>query len=207
MEIDQIIKKISKQQDEILSNLNFESIDVYLFLKNEYMKGNILNNFVFQFVFRSYYRLDNAGLSDQIKKHYFKLLSDKQINLKSILLELYEIPTLKGKSTIQFSFTTKLLHTIDSGYPIFDSEVGKVFNMRVSGADRDTKIASCVKIYDSLRIYYTELIKEEEIREVVSKFRQKFNVDTEKMSDAKILDFIIWSLGKLELKKINKKIK
>ena len=85
MEIAQIIKKIFEQQDEILSNLNFESIDVYLFLKNEYEKGNILNNFVFQFVFRSYYRLDSAGLSDKIKKHYFELLAGKQTKLERIL--------------------------------------------------------------------------------------------------------------------------
>ncbi|MBA3047363.1 hypothetical protein KKC83_01555 [Patescibacteria group bacterium] len=201
MEIAQIIKKIFEQQDEILSNLNFESIDVYLFLKNEYEKGNILNNFVFQFVFRSYYRLDSAGLSDKIKKHYFELLAGKQTKLERILSELYEIPTLRSNNTIQFSFATKLLHTIDNNFPIFDSEVGKIFNMGVIGVGRDAKIASCIKIYDSLKIYYTELKKEEKIKEVISKFRQKFNVDTEKVSDTKILDFIIWSLGKLELKK------
>ena len=201
MEIDQIIKKIFKQQDKILSNLDFESIDVYLFLKDEYKKGNILNNFVFQFVFRSYYGLDNAGLSDKIKKSYFELLADKQAKLEYILLELYEIPTLKGKNTIQFSFATKLLHTIDNDSPIFDSEIGKIFKLSVSGVDRDAKIISCIKIHDSLKINYTKLKKEKKIKEVISKFRQKFNADAEKVSDTKILDFIIWSLGKLELRK------
>jgi hypothetical protein len=201
MEIDQIIKKIFERQDEILSNLNFESIDVYLFLKNEHAKGNILNNFVFQFVFRSYYRLDSAGLSDGIKKHYFELLADKQTKLESILSALYKIPTLKGKNTIQFSFATKLLHTIDNDLPIFDSEVGKIFNLKVNGTDRNTKVTSCIKIYDSLKIFYTELRGKEKIKAIISKFRQKFNVDAGKISDTKILDFIIWSLGKLELKK------
>ena len=171
---------------------------VYLFLKNEYIKGNILNNFVFQFVFRSYYKLDGAGLSDKIKNHFFKLLSDKQTNLETILTELYAIPTLRNRNTIQFSFATKLLHTINNDLPIFDSEVGKIFNIGVSGVGRDARTASCVKIYDSLKIYYIELKKEEKIREIIIKLRQKFNVNAEKVSDTKILDFIIWSLGKLK---------
>jgi hypothetical protein len=58
--IEGIIQQIDEKQDEILSNLEFESIAVYLFLKNEYAKGNIQGNPVFQFVFRSFYRLDNA---------------------------------------------------------------------------------------------------------------------------------------------------
>ncbi|MFA6533935.1 MAG: hypothetical protein WCT37_02050 [Patescibacteria group bacterium] len=200
METDKIIKEVFERQNEIFSNLNFENIAVYLFLKDEYTKQNILNNFVFQFVFRSFYRMDSAGLSDEIKSCYFKLLANKQTKLEIILSELYKIPTLKNKKTIQFSFSTKLLHTIDNNLPIFDSEVGKIFNLKVSGKNEDEKIASCIKIYDTLKVYYLELNNAEEIKEVISKFRQRFDVDINKISNTKILDFIFWSLGKLEFK-------
>jgi hypothetical protein len=73
--IEKIIEGIEEKQDDILSNIDFESIAVYSFLKNEYAKENILDNFVFQFVFRSYYRLDNAGLSDEIKNRFFRTVS------------------------------------------------------------------------------------------------------------------------------------
>ncbi len=193
---DQIKKEIKQKQDEILSNLDFESIAVYSFIKNEYDKGNIPDNLVFQFVFRSYYRLDSAGLSDGIKNHFFKLLAEKQINIRIILSELYEIPTLKGKNTIQFSFATKLLHTIDNNKPIFDSEIAKLIKLKQDGSDKDTKIQSCIEIYNSLEILNTELKEDYEIKKVISRFRSKFNV-YEEISDAKALDFIMWSLGKL----------
>lgn len=139
MNIDHIIKEIDEKQDNILKNLSSEDIDVYSFLKNEYAKENISKNLLFQFVFRSYYGLENAGLSYELKSRYFELLADKQTNLEIILSELYEIPTAKGKHSIQFSFATKLLHTIDNNKPIYDSKVAKITNMYNEGANKNKK--------------------------------------------------------------------
>ena len=45
-----IIKEICELQDAIFLNITLESVDVYLFLKDEYKKGNIKNNTVFEFI-------------------------------------------------------------------------------------------------------------------------------------------------------------
>ena len=140
MMIEGIIQQIDEKQDEILSNLEFESIAVYMFLKNEYAKGNIQENFVFQFVFRSFYRLDNAGLSVEMKNHFFKLLAEKQTNLGVILSDLYEIPRKKGDKSMQFSFATKLLHTIDNRKPIYDTEIGSLTFSKPKRSDKNTEI-------------------------------------------------------------------
>jgi len=194
---DKIIKEIEEKQKNILSNLNSESIAVYIFLKNEYAKGKILDNFVFQFVFRTYYRLDNAGLSDGIKRRFFELLDQKQINLETILSELYEIPTLKGKKTVQFSFATKLLHTINSNKPIFALEISRVTNIRPTGSG-EAKIHSCIERYDFLEKLYLDMLQDERITNIISEFRLTFKVGDQMMSDTKVLDFIMWSLGKLK---------
>lgn len=133
--------------------------------------------------------------------HFFELLAEKKTNLETILSELYKIPTLKGKNTIQFNFATKLLHTIDKNKPIFDSGVAKLTNLKPKGSDKDTKIRSCIEIYNSLEKLHAELKEDYKIKEVISKFRSKFKVDDENISDTKVLDFIMWSLGKLEKNK------
>lgn len=199
MTTDQIIQNIIEKQDQILSNLNFEDIAVYIFIKNEYDKGDILNNFVFQYVFKSWYRIDKAGWSNEMKNCFFKLLSEKQIDLKIILSKIYEIPTLRGRNTIQFVFATKLLHTIDNEYPIFDSMVSEVTEKKVNGNNKNEKINSCIEIQNYLKELYNEKLKTDgEVKKVISEFRSKFEkVDSEKISDIKILDFIIWSLAQL----------
>jgi hypothetical protein len=198
MMIEKIISDIDEKQDEILSNLDTESVAVYIFLKKEFDKGNILNNLIFQFVFRSFYRLDNAGLSDNLKKRFFKLLAEKQTKLDIILSELYEIPTLKKYNSIQFSFATKLLHTIDNDKPIFDRYVIFLIKKKVTGHNKNEKIQSCIEIYNSLVTLNDELKKNDKIRNVILKFRTKFKVSNEEMSDTKVLDSIMWSLGKLQ---------
>lgn len=197
-----IKNEILANKDRILSYVDIESIDVYRYLRNEYKKGPINKNFVFQFVLRSYYRLDNAGLGDKIKKKYFELMADKQDNLKKILLELYRIPTSRNLNTVQFSFATKLLHTLDSSNPIFDSEVSDVIHKTVSGGNKEEKIESCLKIYESLKRTYSILLQDKEINELILKFRNKFNVDKNDMPDMKVLDSIVWSLGKLMKEKV-----
>jgi hypothetical protein len=198
MMIEKIISDIDEKQEEILSNLDNESVVVYIFLKKEFDKSNIANNLFFQFVFRSFYRLDNAGLSDNLKKHFFKLFAEKQTKLDIILSELYEIPTLKKCNSIQFSFATKLLHTIDNDKPIFDKYVTSILNKKVKGKNKNEKIQSCIEIYDSLVTLHDELKKNDKIRNVILKFRSKFKVSNEEMSDTKVLDSIMWSLGKLQ---------
>ena len=198
-----IKNEILTNQNEILLRVDIESIDVYRFLRDEYKKGSINSNNVFQFVFRSYYRLDNAGLGDALKKKYFELLANRQDNLKKILLELYRIPTLRNFNAVQFSFATKLLHTIDTNNPIFDSEVSEVIHKRVTGKNMEEKIESCLKIYDSLKSTYMMLLQDKEIKNLILKFREKFRVDENDMPDMKVLDSIVWSLGKLMKKKVN----
>lgn len=198
---EEIIREILRQQDKILSNIEAESISVYLFLKDEYAKGNVQDNTLFQFVFRSYYRLDNGGLGVNVKKRYFELLADSRNDLKEILLELYKIHTLRNRSTIQFSFATKLLHTINNNLPIFDAEVSRVLRKRVVGANREEKIQSCLEVFTFLKDVYSNLLRDEQVKKLVLRFREQFGVDKNKMSDVKILDFIIWSLGKMGIKK------
>ena len=202
-----IIKEICELQDAIFLNITLESVDVYLFLKDEYKKGNIKDNTVFQFVFRSYYRLDNAGLTDEFKKRYFELLADKQTDLKTILWDLYEFPTRRNLKAVQFSFATKLLHTLDNNKPIFDAEVARVIHESVTGGSAEEKINLCRNIYDDLIRIYSNLIKDKEIKKIISEFRKKFSVSAERMTDIKVLDFIVWSLGKLKKKKPVKRSK
>jgi len=200
---EEVIKEIFKKQDIILSKIERESIDVYLYLKKEFEKGDVKNNLVFQFVFRSFYRLDNAGLSNKLKENFFELLVNKESDLEKILEELYKIPNRKDQNTIQISFATKLLHTLDNDKPIIDAEVSQVFPKikAKTGGSKEEKIKFCLKIYEELKNIFLNLLQDEEIRKIISKFRFKFNVNRENISDIKVLDFIIWSLGKLKKEK------
>src|SRR3989338_4741846 len=153
-----------------------------LFLKNEYKKGNIKNNNLFQFVFRSYYGLDRAGLGDKLKERYFELFADKEIDLEEILDELYEVSNQRGQNTIQFSFATKLLHAIDNNSPISDAKILRVFyKRRRTDGSKEEKIKSCLEIYEFLKDTYSCFLQEGQLKKLILKFREKFDVTENKL--------------------------
>lgn len=196
----EIIQEIDTRQDEILSNISSESVAVYVWLRDEYEKRNINNNALFQFVFRSFYGLDNAGLTDIQKVEYFKLLEQKEEDLETILHKMYELPTLRKKNAIQFSFATKLLHTINNAKPIFDTEVSAVIGETRKGNTKEEKIESAKHIYAGLESLYPKLLADEQMQKIITKFKSRV-ANTESISNEKILDFLIWSLGKLKRRK------
>ena len=169
-----------------------KDIERYFFIKNEYKKKDILNNLKFQKIYKQFYGM-NRFFTQEFFEEYFTMLSNKETNLRKILKNLYRIPRKKGDNTIQFSFATKLLHTVNNELPIYDLWIGKAFGLKIIGENKEDKINSCLLIYDKLKKYYKKLLSNEKTKKIISDFRESFNCNKKKISDIKILDFIIWA--------------
>lgn len=168
-----------------------ESIRVYEWLEAHKEKPE---NSVFQFVFRSYYRIDNAGLTSDWKVRYFEFLSQRERSLKTILEGLYHIPTEKKVKSLQFSFATKLLHTLDTSQPIYDSRVAELLGLPVKkGKDFAANINFCLAVYEELREAQQYLLLDKGIKNQIAALKARYN---SQISDEKALDFLLWSAGK-----------
>ena len=192
---------IEKHSTEIIENIDQESVDVYNFLKTEFKKSNVNENHFFQFVFRSFYRIDNAGLTPEFKKEYFKILeqnrNEKQFDFEKVLRRLYSFPNRKGQNTLQFSFATKMFNTIDDIMPIYDSEVAKMFSMsRPYQLEFEIKLDKYLDQLDKIQNGYEQIINQNLLPETIGLFDQVFKDN--KLSEMKKLDFIFWSAGKVK---------
>ena len=139
-----------------------------------------------------------AGLTLEFFEEYFKILSSKEMDLKKILNKLYEILRRNKTKAVHFSFASKLLHTIDNSLPIYDLLVGKAFDLKVEGQDKVAKINSCIEVYGKLKLYYRELLGDDRIKKIILDFRKEFDCNVKKISNAKILDFLIWANGQVK---------
>ncbi len=199
---EKVLGTILNNYKKALDVLQKESFDVYNFIKEEYKKNDdITKNYLFHFVYRSFYRLDNAGLTPELKVRYFELLQEyrnKPIDLKAICLDLYEYKTRKDKNSIQFSFATKLANTIDSSYPIYDSEVIKLFNFKQPYRfEKDRKIDVYLEQYQYILFSSNELIKNEKILTIFDEMNELFGNSCIDMSNIKKLDILMWGVGKV----------
>lgn len=201
--INSISNWIENHSTEIIKNIEQESIDVYVFLQNEFSNSNINKNHLFQFVYRSFYRLDNAGLTTEFKKEYFQILEknrDKTIfDFKSVLQSLSKFPNRKGQNTFQFSFTTKMANTIDNSMPIYDSEVARMFSLtRPYQTDFETKILKLSEQFEQIKKGYESILEQNLLPKTIELFDQTFK--NNQLSEMKKMDFIFWSAGKIKLR-------
>lgn len=199
--IREISNWIDNHSIEILKNIDQESVDVYNFLKKEFNKSNVNENYLFQFVYRSFYRIDNAGLTPEFKKEYFKILeqyrNEKQFDFETVLRRLFSFPNRKGQKTLQFSFVTKLFNTIDDSMPIYDSEVAKIFSLsRPYQSEFEIKLDKYLDQFEIIQKGYEQIIEQNLLPITISLFDQVFKDNN--LSEIKKLDFIFWSAGKIK---------
>jgi len=167
-----------------------ESVRVYEWLETH--KGEPKSP-VFQFVFRSYYRIDNAGLTNDWKVRYFEFLDRRGSELRTILEGLYHIPTARKVKSLQFSFATKLLHTLDPSRPIYDSKVAELLGLPVKkGKDFAANVGACVTVYEDLREAQRQLLLDVGVKNRIAELKALYN---SRIGDEKALDFLLWSVG------------
>lgn len=200
MDIYSLTRKINDNAETIIESLEEESVAVYVFLYNEFLKGDITLNPVFQFVYRSFYRLDNAGLTPEFKTAYFELLqqyrSEHSIDPVDIVNELYRYERRKGEHSIQFSFTTKLINMIEPTYPIYDSEVARVFQFSTYYIkDKEKKLARYLEQQNIIIQTYNQIIEENLLEKPIVQLDTRFK--NYKLPLTKKLDFIFWAYGKI----------
>lgn len=206
--VNKIVQDIYTDRNKILSSRKLQDgIEDYVFLKKEFDKSDILNNSEFQSVFCEFYGMNQARLTDQFKRRYFELLAGRKANLEYILKELYAIPSNKNQHKIQFSFATKLVHTIDNSKPIYDSNMInllkdyglsseaeaflKVKEKQPASKDERIRIRAFLELCDRLEKTYPKFLAQEKMRIVIGELYNKFQYSTV-ISKTKALDFIFW---------------
>ena len=148
--------------------------------------------------YRNFYRLRSVP-----KKEYFGLLKSKKGSVEKVEYGEVEIVinTLRepsgGKN--HYSFSTKLLHTLNHDYPIYDSMVAKFFGLSTSSMD----LIKFKVFYEFLIKEYKDIGKNSSLKEVIKYLNddEEIGKNFKKISTVKKIDFIIWQYQKIIGKK------
>lgn len=162
------------------------NMSVFSFLKQEFQKGPVYDNYLFRWGFSSFYGMgivpDSAQTAFYSKMEKLRYQHDNQ-NARTLTEELQ---VAMGKN--YFSFITKMLNLLDDeAYPIYDSQVAIVFQRPFTPEEStfDHKEAIYQDILDTYRALRDHPVIEE--------FRA--HIDCQGIGYMKILDTIFWCLG------------
>ena len=154
----------------------------YMYLMGRLHRTDVSADREFQTVFRSFY-------SDGFAAHYFRLLEQlKDVREMRFVMALERIKHIRN--TYEMSFSSKMAHTIDPRFPIWDRIVTKQhFGISAPTAKRDRE-AACCKWYDAYRDQFSDYLASDEGKLLVRLFDAQYP-DTG-ITDVKKLDFLLW---------------
>jgi len=176
----------------------YQDIKPYIRIMKSFRERNILEDYNFKATFRQYWRLNPARLIDSFYDSYFSLLEsckdDEDIDIEFIARKLYEIPNRKNEGrSLQFSFASKLVHTVIPTKPVYDSMVTSFYFLPLPQPhwDNERKLQNALKNYMFIESEQKRVLNEGILDDSMIKFREHFDLD-DIYTDQKVVDTLIW---------------
>lgn len=188
---DPLTERIWHNREIILSEISDSMMEKYFWLEDHLNKCNVAASEEYQRKFAHYYRM--RFVSKEYRHAFFtlfeKVKAQEEVSFEEVARQLYSVD---GKH--EFSFITKMLHTIDTSKPIFDSQVKAALQInRTYEPDFEKRLQLDIGILNQISEQYQILLESAQIQEIFAKIDQRSN--PRKMSTEKKLDFILWGLG------------
>ena len=144
--------------------------------------------------YKKFYAMNAARLSSEFYNKYFGILcSGEEKKLDELIKD--------ESGSIHFSFTTKLLHTLNQNLPIYDKYIAAFFLFPDWQDKNAGKESICNGIYEFLKYEYQRIQKEKLLPKAIEIFKTKVKQldlkNAEKITDEKIIDFFIWQFSKM----------
>ncbi len=203
---DEVLATVEQMAPEILSTLVQapEPVYVYEFIQQRFHdSSDVRADPVFQFLFRNFYRMDNAGLGDTFKTAFFDAFQlyrqgISASDIATLVNRLRQIETLRVERSLQFSFATKMAATINPKLPIYDAFVADLFDFSPAYHVRhfDKRLQRFTSFYTHLIHTIDAATQREALRSLVSAIGARLDVWTE-IGWVKQIDFIFWTAGKI----------
>lgn len=186
-----LVTLILQNETEILSQFDGKMMDTYRWLQEQLHQRNVSTDPEYRRKFSGYYKM--RFVSQEYREAFFnlfeKLKNEQAPSFRAASYALYEVDRKH-----EFSFISKMLHTIDPHRPIYDSQVCEVLRLQhYQRQSFEEKLQQDEKALARISAAYEEMSSSEQIQKMLVKmdaFTQGY-----RMSDEKKYDFILWALG------------
>jgi hypothetical protein len=151
----------------------------------------------YQVNYRKYWGMNAARLSPAYCDTYFQELQAALTNsptLRDLVTKLHQVPTHgNARQSLQFSFATKLLHTVDRQTPIYDSFVAAFyfFQPPESTLPVQQRVSDLVGFHDFLSSEYARILANGLLARSILAFRSQYR--QQHFTDVKVIDLLIWA--------------
>ena len=178
----------------IMMKLDAKALSPYYWLQDNLYNRDVSKDMEYKRKFGGYYRM--RFVSQQYRDAFFSIFEQikyqRNISFEEVATELYLVDNKH-----EFSFISKMLHTINPTRPIFDSQVNKALDLKRTAyfPSLEKRIEWDGEILNKIALTYGELLRDKDIRALLTDVDKV--VPGQIMTPEKKLDFILWALGGL----------
>lgn len=187
----EIATKINEKQTAIINHLSVKSMESYCYIQRLFLNVNVSQDEAFRKKFAGFYKM--RFVTQEYRDAFFKLFEEvkckEDITFNEISQKLYPI-----NNKHEFSFISKMIHTINSTCPIYDNQVAKILGLkRKQNLSFKARIQEDNEILSGILRLYEELEQSHLIDGLINAFTSKFS--SYPMPVLKKIDFMLWALG------------
>lgn len=178
----------------IMMKLDAKALSPYYWLQDNLYNRDVSKDTEYKRKFGGYYRM--RFVSQQYRDAFFSVFEQikyqRNISFEEVANKLYHVDNKH-----EFSFISKMLHTINPTRPIFDSQVNKALNLKrpTYSPNLEKRIKWDTEILNKISLTYGELLRDKDIQDLLTDIDKV--VPRQTMTPEKKLDFILWALGGL----------
>ena len=194
---------INKNCNAILSGLErINDVSRYLKIQRLSREVDVSIDKQFQRMYRAYWRMNVARLDDAFYARYFGLLERLKgteiTDIDRVVRQSLAASSSAGRKSLQFSFATKLVHTLDQRAPVYDSFVAAFYFFKgpSSGDAFDVRLEQLLGFYGFLRTEYARVIRDALLDVAIHQFHDRFPTN-EVLPDERVVDFLLWGFVSL----------
>lgn len=192
---DSISDSLQQNSSQLLAAIPLRMVDKYRWIQNRFRHTNVARDGEFQKRYAGFYRI--RFVSPAYRQAYFQFLEcgkQQEMPFEELARQLYAIDNRH-----EFSFLTKMLHTLDTNRPIYDSQVDAALGIhRRVVSDFELRLQQDRVILQAMMKTQHSLLQDSRVQAVLAEFTQAFTADD--ISETKKLDFLLWALGGLKIK-------
>lgn len=194
---------MNDHRDEVIAELSrISDVPRYLEMRRKMREVNVATDVGFQQLYRDYWRMSLSRLGTPFYSRYFAhmeaLKTSERGPDEAAIRDIAMLSDTPERSSLQFSFATKLLNTLDSREPVYDTHVTSFYFFVPPASDRpfEARLNALLEFYAFLRGEYARVIEEDLLGPAIRRFREQPSVD-DALRDERIVDLLIWGFASL----------
>ena len=173
--------------EEILAKVELrQGIEKYKYIMNRFREVDVSKDASFRKTFENFYVLSRYPMP--FREDYFAFMERN----KSQTLEFAEVLSyFKAHGSLEASFSSKLIHTINPSMPIWDKIVTTDhFGYKLPYPKAKEREQRIVNLYEAYCESFMAYMESEEGKSIIRMFDEKF--PDSGLTDVKKVDFVLW---------------